>query len=72
MKRAAPPFVMERVGRIRDLDRSFDIAYWQRLGSSAIFAAAWQIVVEAYQRNQNSDAELRLRRTAESFQRLRR
>ena len=33
-------FVMERMGRLEDLDRSFDVAYWQRQGSNAIFAAA--------------------------------
>ena len=26
---------MERYGRLADLDRSFDIAYWQRLGPAA-------------------------------------
>jgi len=33
-------FVMERFGRIRELDRSFDIEYWQRQGDAAIFRAA--------------------------------
>ena len=66
------PFVMERMGRIEDLDRSFDIAYWQRQGSNAIFAAAWQMVVEAHARNQESVTKLRLRRTVENFQKQRR
>jgi hypothetical protein len=35
---------MERKGRIEDLDRSFDIEFWQRQGSAAIFAAAWELV----------------------------
>ena len=33
-------FVMERMGRFVDWARSFDVAYWQRQGSNAIFAAA--------------------------------
>ncbi|MGZ3356993.1 MAG: hypothetical protein ACXVBO_19335, partial [Isosphaeraceae bacterium] len=38
----APPrpgsdFVMERFGSIRDMDRSFDIEYWQRQGDAAIY-----------------------------------
>jgi len=64
------PFVMERFGKLSDLDRSFDIAYWQRLGPQAIFAAAWQLVVEAHRHD--PDCELRLRRSVESFQKLRR
>ena len=39
---------MERHGRLKDMDRSFDIAYWQRLGPDAIFEAAWQLVVQAH------------------------
>jgi hypothetical protein len=63
---------MERYGRLAEMDRSFDVAYWQRQGAAAIFEAAWQMVVEAHSaRGSNSD-ELRLRRTVESFQRQRR
>ncbi|MDZ4860890.1 MAG: hypothetical protein SGI88_18095 [Candidatus Hydrogenedentes bacterium] len=39
---------VERYGKLEGLDRSFDIAYWQRLGSAAIFAAAHQMVLDAY------------------------
>lgn len=51
---------MERTGRIEDLDRSFDIEYWQRQGPAAIFEAAWEMVVEHFVRTtgkvpQNSD-----------------
>ena len=35
---------MERKGKLEDLDRSFDIEFWQRQGSAAIFAAAWELV----------------------------
>ena len=65
------PFTMERYGRLRDMDRSFDIAYWQRLGPAAIFEAAWQMVVEAHVSRGGKPDELRLRRTVESFQRHR-
>jgi len=47
MPDAPDSFVMERHGRLADMDRSFDIAYWQRLGPAAIFEAAWQLVVDA-------------------------
>lgn len=60
---------MERYGPLRDMDRSFDIAYWQRLGPAAIFEAAWQMVVDAHWRHPGAPDELRLRRTVENFQR---
>jgi len=69
MDQAKPAFTMERYGRMSEMDRSFDIEYWQRLGPAAIFEAAWQMVVDAHK--QNGD-ELTLRRTVEAFQRQRR
>lgn len=63
---------MERYGRIEDMDRSFDIAYWQKLGPAAIFDAAWQMVLDVHSRHSGDKDELRLRRTVESFQRQRR
>ena len=36
---------MERYGRLPDMDRSFDIEYWQRLGSQAIFEAGGHAVM---------------------------
>jgi hypothetical protein len=69
----APPrrsdLVMMRFGRIEDMDRSFDIEYWQRQGDAAIFRAAWELV-EAYWRDRGNDPdELRLQRSVEAFQR---
>jgi hypothetical protein len=60
--------VMERYGTMRELDRSFDIEYWQRQGDAAIFRAAWELV-EAYWRAQGRNPdELRLQRSIEAFQ----
>ena len=64
-------FTMERYGRLPDMDRSFDIAYWQRLGPAAIFEAAWQMVVDAQALPLGGPDDLRLRRTVENFQRQR-
>jgi len=63
---------MERYGRLAEMDRSFDRAYWQRLGPAAIFEAAWQMVVATHSQLPEQNNELRLRRTVESFQRGRR
>jgi len=63
-------FVMERKGRIEDLDRSFDIEFWQRQGTAEIFTEAWNLVkLYLADRGQDPD-ELRLQRTVETFQRL--
>lgn len=60
-------FVMERFGKLKEMDRSFDIEFWQRQGDAAIFRAAWEMV-ELYHRDRglNPD-ELRLQRTVEHF-----
>ena len=68
-RNADPDFVMERMGRVEDADRSFDIAYWQRQGDAAIFRAAWELV-ETYARDRGmSPDELRVQRSVESLQR---
>jgi hypothetical protein len=65
-----PEAVMERYGSMRELDRSFDIEYWQRQGDAAIFRAAWELV-ESYWRALGRDPdELRLQRSVETFQKL--
>ena len=65
------PFIMERVGKVSESNRSFDIEFWQRQGSTAIFAAAWEMVVEAYRWKNKSDAELTFQRTVEHIKPLR-
>ena len=62
---------MMRHGKnIRDMDRSFDIEFWQRQGDAAIVNAAWELV-EFYLRQQGIN-DIRLQRTVEYFQRERR
>jgi hypothetical protein len=72
VQKTSASFVTERYGRIAEMDRSFDIAYWQRLGPTAIFEAAWQLVVEAHSQSGRDPNELRLQRSVESFQPQRR
>ena len=66
-----PPLIMERMGRLSENDRSFDIEVWQRQGSTAIFAAAWDMVVEAHRFKKKSDSELAFQRTVERFEQRR-
>ena len=64
--------MMERMGKLSESDRSFDIEFWQRQGSTAIFAAAWDMVVETYRWKKKSDSELAFQRTVERFEQRRR
>lgn len=65
-------FTMMRFGKkLSDMDRSFDIEFWQRQGDRAIFEAAWEMV-EFYLRERGAAPdEYRLQRTIEYFQRTR-
>lgn len=61
---------MMRFGKnIAEMDKSFDIEYWQCQGDAAIFQAAWDMV-EFYLRDRKI-YESRLQRTVENFQRTR-
>ena len=61
--------LMERRGRIEDMDRSFDIKYWQAQPESDRFAAAWELVVQAYMLKGRDGGQLRLQRSVERLQR---
>lgn len=65
-------FVMERKVQLDQMDRSFDVEYWQRLGPEAIFEAAWDMVVQAWKVKGRDPNELRLQRSVEAIQRLER
>jgi hypothetical protein len=62
--------IMERKGRIDDLDRSFDIKFWQAQTDTARFAAAWELVITAHKMKGRDVSQLRLQRSVETFQRL--
>jgi hypothetical protein len=62
-------FVMERFGKLQEMDRSFDIEYWQKQGDAAIFRAAWELVEFYYRDRGLNPDDLRLQRTVEHFER---
>ena len=37
---------MARLVKAKDMDRSFDLLFWKRVGAEGRFAAAWQMVSE--------------------------
>ncbi len=47
-EKTKPRFVMERKGKLEDLDRSFDLTFWQAQDDTARCAAAWELVVLAH------------------------
>jgi len=61
---------MMRYGRIEEMDRSFDLAFWQAQDATARWKAGWELV-EFYLKMKGRTNELRLQRTVESFRRLR-
>ena len=60
--------VMERKGKLEDLDRSFDRAFWQAQDATTRFAAAWDLVVHAFRVKGKDVSQLRLQRSVEHFQ----
>jgi hypothetical protein len=65
-----PPRIMERLGKVSQSNRKFDVEFWQRQGSTAIFAAAWEMVVEAH-RWKKSESELAFQKSVEHIGPLR-
>ncbi|MGI9165265.1 MAG: hypothetical protein ACR2G5_02570 [Pyrinomonadaceae bacterium] len=61
--------VMMRVGNVADMDRSFDIEFWQSQDDTARFDAAWELVVFAHELKGQKEDELRLQRSVESIER---
>lgn len=62
----------ERKGKIEDLDRSFDVEFWQTQPPAARFDAAWELVLH-YAKVKGIDVrQLRLHRSAETFARQQR
>jgi hypothetical protein len=63
---------MERKGRIEELDRSFDIAFWQAQSPQARMDAAWELIVHASKVKGIDVRQLRLQRSIENFGRQQR
>ena len=67
-----PQLRMMRVGRgIENMDREFDEAFWQALGSSAISLAACELV-EQYLISKGRADDIRLQRSVGGLKRVRR
>jgi hypothetical protein len=63
--------IVERKGRITELDRSFDIRFWQEQSAQARFDASWELIVHAWRVKGKDVRKLRLQRSVETFKRHR-
>jgi len=61
--------IIERRGRIEELDRSFDLQFWQSQSPQARFQSAWELVVHACKVKGIDVRQLRLQRSVENYQR---
>lgn len=60
---------MARIGKgLENMDRDFDIEFWQAQYTSARMQAAWELV-ELYLRQRGRESELRLQRSVALLQR---
>jgi hypothetical protein len=62
----------ERKGKLTELDRSFDLWFWQSQSAAERFQAAWELVQHAWKVKGHDVRQLRLQRSVESFQRQQR
>jgi hypothetical protein len=67
-----PHKIMERKGKLGELDRSFDLNFWQAQSAVERFQAAWELVQHAWKTKGHDVRQLRLQRSVENFQRQRR
>jgi hypothetical protein len=61
--------ITERRGKLEELDRSFDLQFWQAQSPQARFSAAWELIVYASDIKGKDVRQLRLQRSTATFQR---
>jgi hypothetical protein len=61
--------VFVRKGKIQEMDRSFDLKYWQAQPPKARFDAVWELIVFAAKVKGKDVRQLRLQRSVSNFQR---
>jgi hypothetical protein len=61
---------VERKGRLEELDRSFDLQFWQAQTAEARFAATWELIVHASRVKGIDVRQLRLQRSVETYKKM--
>ena len=57
----------ENTGKIEDMNRDFDLQFWQSQSDTQRFVAAWELVIQAYMIEGKDVSHLRLQSTIEHF-----
>jgi hypothetical protein len=60
---------VERKGKLQDLDRSFDLKFWQAQSAKARFDASWELIVHYMKVKGRDVRQPRLQRSVTNFQR---
>jgi len=60
---------MERRGKLQDMDRSFDLKFWQAQPPQARFDAVWEMIVHATKVKGQDVRQLRLQRSITHYAR---
>jgi hypothetical protein len=68
-ERRRTPVRMARLIRATEMDRSFDLEFWEKVGAEGRFSAAWEMVLEVNAIRGKERNEPRLRRSVQNIQR---
>lgn len=60
---------VERRGKLQDMDRSFDLKFWQSQPPQARFDAVWKMIIHTMKVKGQDVRQLRLQRSVTNFQR---
>lgn len=60
---------MARLVKASEMDRSFDLLFWEKVGAEGRFSAAWAMVSEVQAIRGKDSAESRLQRSVQNIQR---
>jgi hypothetical protein len=69
LERQQAPVRMARLIRAVEMDRAFDLEFWDRVGAEGRFSAAWEMVLEVNAIRGKERHEPRLRRSVQTIQR---
>jgi len=70
MDRPSQKTRIARLVRAKDVDRSFDLVFWSKIGAEGKFEAAWQMVSEVDAIKGKEVDKPRLQRSVQSIQRI--
>jgi hypothetical protein len=65
------PVVMERLVRLGEAGRSFDLEFWERVGAEGRFEAVWAMVKDMHRLKGHDADPARLQRSVEGVVELR-